>query len=82
MTKRFGDQAAQTDTQLKQAIMQLVQDPIERLQEGLVREGEEFAQVLADPGASGLLLRFGADAGAGCPERSFCSTAIPGLMEI
>jgi hypothetical protein len=46
--RRFGQQATQTDTQIRQALMQLVQDQIERLQDGLVKEGVDTAEV--DPG--------------------------------
>jgi hypothetical protein len=43
--RRFGHQAAQTDSQLRQAITQFVQDQIERLQDGIVSEGPDTAQV-------------------------------------
>jgi hypothetical protein len=49
--RRFGHQAAQTDSQLRQAITQLVQDQLERLQDGIVREGPDTAEV--DPGWHG-----------------------------
>ena len=43
--KRFGSQAVQTDVQLKQAMTQLVQDEIDRLEDGIVLESADTAEV-------------------------------------
>ena len=51
VVKRFGHEATQTDVQLKQAMTQLVQDEIDRLAEGIVKEGVDTAEV--DPGWHG-----------------------------
>jgi hypothetical protein len=54
IVKHFGNEAVQTDTQLKQAMLQLGQDQIDRLQDGVVHQGPEMAQV--HPGWHGELL--------------------------
>jgi hypothetical protein len=54
IVKHFGSEAVQTDTQLKLAMLQLGQDQIDRLQEGVVNQGPEVAQV--HPGWHGEVL--------------------------
>ena len=43
--KRFGNEATQTDVQIRQAITQLVQDEIDRLEDGIVLESADTAEV-------------------------------------
>ena len=51
---RFGPKAGSVDVDLKQAIMTLAQDPVDRIDEGIVRQGEDTAEI--DPAFRGMRL--------------------------
>lgn len=50
----FGVEAASADAQIKQALLELVDDQIQHLEEGLVKESEQIAEV--DPAWNGARL--------------------------
>lgn len=51
---RFGPQAASVDVDLKQAILTLAHDPVDRIDEGIVRQAENTAEI--DPAFRGMRL--------------------------
>jgi len=55
VTSRFGLEAVQTDTQLKQALADLSDTPIEHAENALVNQGPETASV--EPAAGGIRLK-------------------------
>jgi len=54
LLSRFGPQAAAADVDLKQAILTLAQDPLARIEDGIVREGPDTAEI--DPAFHGVRL--------------------------
>jgi hypothetical protein len=54
LLSRFGDAAVSTDNDLKQAVQSLADEPIMRLEGGIVKESDETAEV--DPALNGARL--------------------------